>query len=309
MGERLQKFLARSGVASRRRAERLIAEGRVAVNDRTVAEMGARVDPRRDRVTVDGRAVEPRQESSYFLLYKPSGVVTTLADPQRRATVADLARKNVSRRLFPVGRLDYDAEGALILTDDGSLAHQLAHPRFGVRRTYLAKVKGAPDAAAIERLRRGVRLGDGMVKPLSVELFRRAERNTWLAIAVDEGRPHLIKRLCAAVGHPVARLFRPSYAGVSVAEMKPGELRPLRSAEVQMLKAAAAGRTLEDLDELFLPPRRHRSGPRPNAAVRRVPSAFQGPAPSGIEGAHGRPHPTRKRPVLRRRGSLRRRVR
>jgi 23S rRNA pseudouridine2605 synthase len=258
MGERLQKFLARSGVASRRRAEALIAEGRVAVNDRTVSEMGAQVDPRRDRVTVDGRAVEPCRESSYFLLYKPPGVVTTLADPQRRATVGDLAKK-LSRRLFPVGRLDYDAEGALILTDDGFLAHRLAHPRFGVRRTYLAKVKGAPDAAVLERLRRGVRLTDGVAKPLSVDLFRRAEKNTWLAIAVAEGRPHLVKRLCAAVGHPVARLFRPSYAGVSVAGMKPGELRALNSAEVKMLKAAGAGRTLEDLDELFLPPRRHRS--------------------------------------------------
>jgi 23S rRNA pseudouridine2605 synthase len=258
MGERLQKFLARAGVASRRRSEQLIAEGRVSVNDRQVAQMGAQIEPGRDRVTVDGRAVQPPRVSGYFLLYKPAGVVTTLADPEGRATVADSVRK-MSRRLFPVGRLDYDAEGALILTDDGSLAHRLSHPTFGVRRTYLAKVKGAPDAAALERLRRGVRLEDGPAQPISVDLFRRAERNTWLAIVVAEGRPHLIKRLCAAVGHPVLRLFRPSYAGVAVASMKPGELRPLRSSEVEALRAAAAGRQIGDIEELFLPPRRHRA--------------------------------------------------
>jgi len=256
--ERLQKFLARAGVASRRRAERLIAEGRVAVNDATVTQLGTSVDPQRDRVAVDGRAVDLPKHTSYFVLYKPAGVVTTLADPQGRRAVGDLARR-ISHRIFPVGRLDYDAEGALILTDDGWLAHRLTHPRFGVRRTYLAKVKGVPNERALEHLRRGVRLDGSPVRPLRVALFQRAERNTWLAIAVAEGRPHLIKRLCAAAGHPVVRLFRPSYAGVGVAGMKPGELRALRPSEVRALKAAAAGAEIEESEELFLPPRRHRS--------------------------------------------------
>ncbi len=256
MGERLQKFLARSGVASRRRAEQLIAEGRVAVNGKPVTELGARVEPE-DRVTFDGRVVAPPPEAGYFVLYKPAGVVTTWADPQGRPTVADLARR-VPRRLFPVGRLDYDAEGALILTDDGALAHRLAHPRFQVRRTYLAKVKGAPDALALSRLRRGLPLGGRLAKPISVEVFKKAERNTWLAIVVEEGRSHLIKRLCAAVGHPVARLFRPSYAGVGVAGMKPGELRPLLASEQKMMQAAAAGQPVVTEQPPSLPPRRHR---------------------------------------------------
>jgi len=256
VGERLQKFLARSGVASRRRAEQLIAEGRIAVNGRPVTELGARVEPE-DRVTFDGRVVAPPAEAGYFVLYKPAGVVTTWADPQGRPTVADLAR-HIPRRLFPVGRLDYDAEGALILTDDGALAHRLAHPRFHVRREYLAKVKGTPDAAALSRLRRGLLLGDRLAKPISVEVFRKAERNTWLAIVVEEGRSHLIKRLCAAVGYPVARLFRPSYAGVGVAGMKPGDLRPLLASEQKMLQAAAAGRPVAAEQPPSLPPRRHR---------------------------------------------------
>ncbi len=287
MRERLQKFLARAGVASRRHAERLIAEGRVGVNDRTVAQLGAQVDSERDRITVNGRAVELPSVSSYFVLYKPPGMVTTLSDPQRRRAVGDLVQ-NVSRRIFPVGRLDYDAEGALILTDDGSLAHQLSHPKFAVRRTYLAKVKGMPNAAALERLRRGVRLEDGPVTPISVDLFRRAERNTWLSIAVAEGRPHLIKRLCAAAGHPVVRLFRPSYAGVGVAGMKPGELRALRSSEVQTLKAAAAGGEIEEIEELFLPPRRHRLA---------------------REDRHATPGPSQRRADFRQESSSKRRVR
>ncbi len=261
MAERLQKFLARAGVASRRRAEQLIAEGRVAVNEQTVARMGTQIDPALDRVKVDGREVRLPDASGYFVLYKPAGVVTTLSDPQGRATISDWVRE-MPRRLFPVGRLDYDAEGALILTDDGALAHRLSHPKFGVRRTYLAKVKGAPEAAALDRLRAGVRLEDGPAKPVSVELFRAAEKNTWLAIVVAEGRSHLIKRLCAAVGHPVLRLFRPSYGGVGVAGMKPGELRSLRSGEVELLESAAEGKQLADLEELFLPPRRHRAAER-----------------------------------------------
>jgi 23S rRNA pseudouridine2605 synthase len=256
--ERLQKFLARAGVASRRRAEELISQGRVAVNDRAISQLGTRVDPDRDRIAVDGRAVEARDAHAYFIFYKPAGVVTTLSDPAGRAMLADFFRSAPSR-LFPVGRLDYDAEGALILTDDGALAHRLAHPRFGVQRTYLAKVKGFPSPSALQRLRSGVRLEDGPVKPISVDLFRRAERNTWLAIVVAEGRPHLIKRLCAAVGHRVVRLFRPSYAGVGVAGMKPGELRPLRAAELALLRASSAGQAIPDGGELFLPARRHRS--------------------------------------------------
>jgi len=264
MDERLHKFLARAGVASRRSAERLIDERRVAVNNRVVTEQGTKVDPDKDLVTVDGKLIQPREAPSYFIFYKPPGVVTTMDDPLGRPSVADYFKK-LGRRLFPVGRLDYDAEGALLVTDDGELAHRLAHPRFAVPRTYLAKVKGRPEPAALERLRRGVRLDDGLAKPLSVRVHSLAEKNTWLAIVVSEGRPHLIKRLCAAVGHPVVRLFRPSYAGVDVEGLRPGEMRALRAGEVGSLQAASAAPP--DRAPLRLPARRHRAR-APDAGVR-----------------------------------------
>src|SRR5688572_2625861 len=253
--ERLQKYLARSGVASRRHAEELITAGRVTVNNEKVTELGSKVSPG-DMVTVDGQLVEPPDESSYFLLYKPAGVVTTLSDPQGRPTVATYV-EDAGTRLFPVGRLDYDAEGALLFTDDGALAHKLTHPSFQVPRTYLAKVKGSPDTATLDKLRGGVRLEDGMATPLSVDVFEQAERNTWLKIVVAEGRPHLIKRLCAAVGHPVVRLYRPSYAGVGVEGLRPGQLRPLTKAEVTLLESVSEGRAQAPTNTLKLPPRRH----------------------------------------------------
>ncbi|NVJ27580.1 pseudouridine synthase [Myxococcus sp. AM011] len=264
--ERLQKYLARAGVASRRHAEELITAGRVAVNNTTVTELGSRVEPGTDLVSVDGKLVTPPDESSYFLLYKPVGVVTTLSDPQGRPTVANYLEET-GKRLFPVGRLDYDAEGALLFTDDGALAHKLTHPSFQVPRTYLAKVKGEPDILTLDKLRGGVRLEDGMATPVSVGVFESAEKNTWLKIVVAEGRPHLIKRLCAAVGHPVVRLFRPAYAGIGVEGLRPGELRPLKKIEVELLNDVAEGRVAPPTAELRLPPRRHgRAAPGFNEA-------------------------------------------
>ncbi len=258
--ERLQKYLARAGVASRRHAEELITAGRVTVNNEKVTELGSKVSPG-DLVTVDGQLVEPPDESSYFLLYKPVGVVTTLSDPQGRPTVADYIEQS-GKRLFPVGRLDYDAEGALLVTNDGELAHKLTHPSFQVPRTYLAKVKGTPDTATLDKLRGGVRLEDGMATPVSVDVFEQAERNTWLKLVVAEGRPHLIKRLCAAVGYPVVRLYRPSYAGVTVDGLRPGTMRPLTESEVRRLTEVADGKATPHDREPKLPPRRHgRSAP------------------------------------------------
>jgi 23S rRNA pseudouridine2605 synthase len=258
MAERLQKFLAQAGIASRRSAEKLIAEGRVSVNRRRVVELGTKVDPAQDLVTVDGRRVVPREIPAYFVLYKPAGVVTTLRDPQGRPSVGDLLRGR-SPRLFPVGRLDYDAEGALIATSDGELAHRLSHPRFGVPRLYLVKVKGHPSPQVVEQLRRGVKLEEGLAKPLSAQVYRLAERNCWLSLQVAEGRSHLIKRLCAAVGHPVLRLFRFSYAGIGVEGLKAGEARQLEDFEVEQLHAVAEGQPAPAAAALFLPPRRHRA--------------------------------------------------
>src|SRR5581483_4444838 len=169
LSERLQKFLARAGVASRRAAEQLITAGRVSVNGARVTELGTKVEPH-DAVTVDGKPVAAAAERAWFLLHKPAGVVTTLTDPQGRPTVKDLIA-GAGRRVFPVGRLDYDAEGALLFTDDGETANRLLHPRYQVPRTYLVKVKGDPSDATLDKLRGGVRLEDGPAKPQKAERF------------------------------------------------------------------------------------------------------------------------------------------
>jgi 23S rRNA pseudouridine2605 synthase len=254
VAERLQRYLARAGVASRRHAETLISAGRVTVNNQTVTTLGSKVEPG-DLVALDGKLVEPPEQVSWYLLYKPSGVVTTLDDPQGRPTISGFLGQ-VQTRVFPIGRLDWDAEGALLLTDDGAAAHRLLHPSFQVPRTYLAKVKGTPTDEGLARLVSGVRLEDGPARVLEVERFQAAEKNTWLRITVGEGRPHLVKRLCAAIGHPVVRLFRPHQAGISVAGMQPGELRALRPEELRTLEAVAGGQPVPAMT-LSLPARRH----------------------------------------------------
>lgn len=262
MLERLQKVLARSGVASRRKAEEFISSGRVEVNSKIIKELGTKVDAKKDLIRVDGKLIADAATPTYLVLYKPAGVVTTLSDPEGRPTVLSLM-KNYPERLFPVGRLDYDAEGALLLTNDGNLAHRLTHPSFGARRTYLAKVRGRPTEAVLERLRAGVKLEDGVAKPVDVDIHGHAEKNTWVRIVVDEGRPHLIKRLFLAVDFPVQRLYRPNYAGISVEGMDPGTWRELGGHEVKMLQA---GGPKEGAKNPGLPARRHGRGPGGSAA-------------------------------------------
>ncbi|WP_373048477.1 pseudouridine synthase [Vulgatibacter sp.] len=235
--ERLQKILSRSGIASRRAAEELILAGRVEVNGKKVLELGSRADPRRDLIRVDEQVIAEPEELAYYVLYKPERVVTTLSDPEGRQAVGDLLRR-VNERVYPVGRLDYDAEGVLLLTNDGELAHKLTHPRWGVRRTYLAKVKGDPADAVLERMREGVRLEDGMARAIEATWEKRTPKNTWIRLVVAEGRHHLVKRLCEAVGHPVVRLFRSDYAGIGFAGLRPGDVRPLSRLEVQALRKA-----------------------------------------------------------------------
>jgi 23S rRNA pseudouridine2605 synthase len=233
--ERLQKFLAAGGVASRRKAEALITAGRVKVNGKVVTELGTKVDPAQDLVTLDGTLVAQPDVRSYFLLYKPPGCVTTAADPEGRPTALQYLA-GVRARVFPVGRLDYDAEGALLFTDDGELANRLAHPRYGHQRVYLVKVRGEPDPRALERMAVGVRLEDGPAHALEVGIHERAERNVWIRVVVGEGRFHLVKRLCEAVGLFVQRLFRPEFGGITVDGLRSGEFRPLTSLEVKTLR-------------------------------------------------------------------------
>jgi pseudouridine synthase len=225
---RLNAYLARAGVASRRGADELIKAGRVRVNGRPGA-LNAFVGPD-DVVELDGRALAP-QRLAYVLLHKPAGVVTTARDPQRRPTVVELVPHE--SRVVPVGRLDADTTGALLLTNDGPLAHRLAHPRYEVEKVYQAEVEGEPDDDAIRRLAEGVELDDGRTAPARVRLLGPSR----LELALHEGRKHQVKRMCEAVGHPVVRLHRSRYAGLDVAGLEPGAWRELTGNEVTRLRA------------------------------------------------------------------------
>jgi len=231
---RLNAFLARAGVASRRGADELIKSGRVQVNGRggelnTFVETG-------DRVEVDGRPVSA-QRLAYVLLHKPAGVVTTARDPRGRPTVVDLVRD--WPRVVPVGRLDLDTTGALLLTNDGPLAHRLAHPRYGVVKVYEVQLESDPDNRALRALAGGVELEDGRTAPADVRRVGPAQ----IELALHEGRRHQVKRMCAAVGHPVRRLHRSRYAGLGLEGLAPGRWRELREAEVAALKAASRAPT------------------------------------------------------------------
>jgi 23S rRNA pseudouridine2605 synthase len=234
-GERLQKILAQAGLGSRRACEELIAAGRVRVNGQ-VATLGTRADPEADTIEVDGAVVGTRQGLVHYLLNKPAGVVTTAQDPQGRPTVVDLVP--LEPRVYPVGRLDAETEGLLLLTNDGDLAHRLTHPSFGVEKEYLAEVEGRPSRGTLRRLREGVDLDDGPTAPAKASLV--GDRT--LRITIHEGRNRQVRRMCEAVGHPVRRLVRVRVGPVSDRRLAPGAWRPLTQAEVRALERAAAAR-------------------------------------------------------------------
>jgi pseudouridine synthase len=224
---RLNAYLARAGVASRRGADELIKAGRVTVNGEP-GELNTFVGPN-DVVELDGERLEP-QELAYVLLHKPAGVVTTARDPQGRRTVVDLV--DHPARVVPVGRLDADTTGALLLTNDGALAHRLAHPRYGVEKVYEAEVEGEPSDDALQRLRDGIELDDGSTAPAKA---RRLGSST-VELTLHEGRKHQVKRMLAAVGHPVTRLHRSAYAGLTLEGLEPGRWRELEPSEVERLR-------------------------------------------------------------------------
>ncbi len=236
-GIRLQKLISQAGVASRRAAEKLIAEGRVTVNGETVREMGTKANPSSDDVRVDGRRIKSAERLRYILLYKPVGYVTTRSDPQKRPTVIDLLG-GVREYVYPVGRLDYDTEGLLLLTNDGDLAARLTHPRHGVKRTYEARVAGIPDDDALERLRRGIPLDGRRTLPAEVSLLnkRRGMGDGVLAVTIREGRNRQVRRMLEAVGHPVRKLTRVGIGPLIDRGLRPGEWRELTAVEVGQLK-------------------------------------------------------------------------
>lgn len=233
-GERLQKVLARAGIGSRRVCEDLIAEGKVTVNGE-VAILGRRVDPDTDRVEIGGVPLSVRDGLVYYLLNKPAGVVTTASDPQQRPTVVQLVP--TEPRVYPVGRLDADTEGLLLLTNDGDLTHRLTHPSFGVEKEYLAEVEGEPTRGELRRLRDGVALEDGMTAPARASL----KPPNLVTLVIHEGRNRQVRRMCEAIGHPVRRLVRVRIGPLADRSIRPGEWRELTSAEVRSLETAAAG--------------------------------------------------------------------
>lgn len=235
---RLQKVIAQAGVTSRRKAEALIVQGRVLVNGKKVTILGTTVDPTTDVVIVDGKPLRVHAPMRYVLLHKPRGCVTTCQDDQRRPTVFDLLKRQPVR-LFPVGRLDVNSEGLLLLTNDGRLTHHLLHPRYSIPRTYLVHADGVVSDDNLERLRRGVVLDDGKTLPAQIQLARRAEKSCWLRMTLREGRPRQIHRMLQRCGgHGVKRLQRVAVGPLTLAGLPPGVWRLLEEFEVTRLYRA-----------------------------------------------------------------------
>ena len=234
MLERLQKLLSQAGIASRRQAETMITAGRVAVNGTVVTEMGTKADPDHDMIVVDGRPLTVIATKRYLLLYKPSGYMTTLNDPQGRPLVTDLL-KGVSERVYPVGRLDYNSEGLLLLTNDGDWANRLAHPRYEIDKEYHVRVQGQVTPEQIARLSTGVTLEDGRTAPATAAVLKESEQNTWISVTIHEGRHRQVRRMCEAVGLSVVRLRRNRYGFLNLAGLNPGEFRELTAEEAKRL--------------------------------------------------------------------------
>jgi len=239
MEKRLQKILSEIGIASRRRAEELIIEGRVTVNGR-IAILGMKADPDRDHVKFDGKVIARPEPKVYLILNKPRSVVTSLRDPEGRPTVKDYL-KGVKYRVFPVGRLDYDSEGLLLLTNDGDFAQAILHPSKKIAKSYLVKVKGSPEEADIKKLRVGIKLEDGVTAPAKLQKIRSTENNIWLEITIHEGRKRQIRRMLEQIGHPVLKLKRIRINGIELGNLKPGEYRYLKPEEISKIKKEVVG--------------------------------------------------------------------
>ena len=246
MQQRLQKILSQAGVASRRTAEALITQSRVMINGKTVTELGTKADPETDDIRVDGRRVKPQQHRRYILLYKPRGYITTRSDPQRRPTVIDLlSRGGVREYVYPVGRLDYDSEGLLLLTSDGDLAAKLTHPRHGIDRECHVRVRGVPDDHEIGRLEKGLMLEGRRTAPATVTIEKIIEAESGqqavLSFVIREGRNRQVRDMCDAIGHPVVRLERTRIGPIVDTRIRPGEFRDLDPKEIAALQRAAEG--------------------------------------------------------------------
>jgi len=235
---RLAKYLAQAGLTSRRHAEQMIKNGEITVNGQLVTEMGTQVEPGKDIIEYQGRIIGSMPMMSYVLLYKPAGFICSVNDPQGRPTVLSLL-KDIKERIYPVGRLDFDTSGLLLLSNDGEFTNLMIHPRYKIIKTYEARVNGRVGQPELDRMRRGLLLEDGMTAPAEVKLLAHDEISSLLEISIHEGRKRQIKRMCAAVNHPVLNLKRTRLAFLSLQDLKEGEYRLLSSQEVEALKKCA----------------------------------------------------------------------
>jgi len=240
MQERLQKLISQAGIASRRAAEDLILNGRVTVNGIVVTELGSKADPSSDRITVDNKLLQFSGKLIYILLNKPVGYITALKDSQGRALVTDLL-KGLEERVYPVGRLDYNTEGLLLLTNDGDWANRLMHPRHEVEKEYFVRVRGKVTEQQLKKLSEGVDLEDGRTAPAAVRLVKEGEHNDWISVAIHEGRNRQVRRMCEAVGISVVRLRRVRYGALAMGTLKVGQFRYLSESEVKELSGNKAG--------------------------------------------------------------------
>ncbi|HLA48445.1 MAG: pseudouridine synthase [Nitrospinae bacterium RIFCSPLOWO2_12_39_16] len=231
---RLQKIISQAGISSRREAERLIIEGRVLVNGNVVRELGAKADPRTDDIRVDGKKIKKEEQKIYILLNKPKGCITTVKDDRGRPTVIDLLR-GVKKNVYPVGRLDFNTEGILLLTNDGDFAQHLAHPRHKIPKTYSVKISGVPTEKELRKLSDGVVVFKRKTAPAQVRFDRTTGNNSWLTITLHEGKKRQIRRMCEIIGHPVIKLKRIKYGFLELGNLKPGEYRSLSSQEAKRL--------------------------------------------------------------------------
>lgn len=240
MQERLQKLISQAGIASRRAAEELILHGRVSVNGVVVTELGSKADPSTDRITVDGAELRFGSKPVYILLNKPVGYITALKDSQGRSLVTDLLH-GVTERVYPVGRLDYNTEGLLLLTNDGAWANRLMHPRHEVAKEYFVRVRGKASEQQLNKLAEGVDLEDGRTAPATVRLVKGGEQNDWISVTIHEGRNRQVRRMCDAVGLSVVRLRRVRYGALAMGDLKVGQFRYLNDHEVQELTGDKPG--------------------------------------------------------------------
>ena len=237
MRERLQKIISNAGIASRRAAEEMIRQGRVSVNGAVVRELGTKAGPE-DEIRIDGMLISTEVSKIYVMVNKPAGYVTTLKDPEGRPIITDLVR-DIQERIFPVGRLDYDSEGLIFLTNDGDFSQKLQHPRFKIPKTYLVKIKGNLSGKEIREMKQGTRLEDGDFRPEGLEIEKVNDRSCWLRLTIHEGRNRVLRRFFEAMGHPVARLIRVALGDVSLGKLGEGEYRHLKPVEIKKLLAMA----------------------------------------------------------------------